>query len=135
MSHLKIFIAGFLILMICPVAFTQIDAEVSLNQKVDSVLDLMTLEKKIGQMTLFTSGWTVTGPTLRDDYEKDLKAGRTGNLFNAHGVEYNTRLQKIAVEQTRLSIPLLFGYDVIHGFRTIYPIPLALACSWDMDLI
>lgn len=104
-------------------------------EKIDSILNVMTLEEKIGQMTLYTSGWDVTGPTLRDDYKKELKAGRVGALFNAHTVTYNTALQKMAVEETRLGIPLIFGFDVIHGYKTIFPIPLGEACSWDLQLI
>jgi beta-glucosidase len=105
------------------------------DRKVDSVLSLMTLEEKIGQMTLFTSGWTVTGPLLDEQYEDDIRSGRCGNIFNAHTVEYNLKLQKMALEETRLGIPLLFGYDVIHGYKTIFPIPLAEACSWDLEII
>jgi beta-glucosidase len=105
------------------------------QKEVDSILSLMTLEEKIGQMTAFTSGWTVTGPVLNEEYEDDVRSGRCGVLFNAHTVEYNTNLQRIAVEETRLGIPLLFGYDVIHGYKTIFPIPLAEACSWDLELI
>lgn len=102
---------------------------------VNSVLAKMTLEEKIGQMTLYTSGWDVTGPVLNENYRKDIMAGRCGNIFNAHTVAYNRELQKIAIEKTRLKIPLLFGYDVIHGYKTIFPIPLAESCSWDLDLI
>ncbi|WP_246223512.1 glycoside hydrolase family 3 N-terminal domain-containing protein, partial [Fulvivirga kasyanovii] len=102
---------------------------------IDSLINEMTLEEKIGQMTLYTSGWDVTGPTLNENYKEELKAGRVGALFNAHTVAYNTDLQKIAVEETRLGIPLLFGYDVIHGHRTIFPIPLAEACTWNMEII
>ena len=105
------------------------------DQFVRSLLGQMTLEEKIGQMTLFTSGWDVTGPVLNANYREDILAGRCGNLFNAHTVAYNRELQKMAVEQTRLKIPLLFGYDVIHGYKTIFPIPLAEACSWDLDMI
>jgi len=105
------------------------------SAKVDSMLNEMTLEEKIGQMTLYTSGWTVTGPTLNDNYKEELRAGKVGGLFNAHTVEYARNLQRIAVEETRLGIPLLFGYDVIHGYKTIFPIPLAEASSWDMKLI
>lgn len=103
--------------------------------KADSILALMTLEEKIGQLTLYTSGWTVTGPTMNDNYLEDIRSGRCGNVFNAHTAAYNRNLQKIAVEETRLGIPLLFGYDVIHGYKTIFPIPLAEACSWDLGLI
>lgn len=99
--------------------------------RIDSLLDIMTLEEKVGQMTLFTSDWDVTGPTIREGYEADIKSGRLGAVFNAHTADYTRRLQKIAVEETRLKIPLLFGYDVIHGHRTIFPIPLAEAGSFN----
>jgi beta-glucosidase len=102
---------------------------------IDSLMNVMTLEEKIGQMTLYTSGWDVTGPTLNENYKKELKAGKVGALFNAHGVKYNTELQRMAMEDTRLGIPLLFGYDVIHGYKTIFPIPLGEAASWNMELI
>ncbi|MCO6360348.1 glycosyl hydrolase [Roseivirga pacifica] len=95
----------------------------------------MTIEEKAGQLTLYTSGWDVTGPVLRDDYMDELRAGRAGNLFNAHTVDYAINLQKIAVEETRLGIPLLFGLDVIHGYKTTFPIPLAEAASWDLEVI
>ena len=99
----------------------------------DSLISLMTLEEKVGQMTLFTSDWAVTGPTLREGYRADVRAGKVGAIFNAHTSEYNHELQRIAVEETRLGIPLLFGYDVVHGYRTIFPIPLGEASSWDLD--
>ncbi|GAB5526157.1 MAG: beta-glucosidase BglX [Roseivirga sp.] len=102
---------------------------------IDSLINEMTVEEKAGQLTLYTSGWTVTGPQLRDDYVEELKAGRAGNLFNAHTVDYAIKLQKIAVEETRLGIPLLFGLDVVHGYKTTFPIPLAEAASWNLELI
>lgn len=103
-----------------------------LEQRVDSVLRLMTLQEKIGQLVLYTSDWDVTGPTMRPGYINDIKNGNCGNVFNAHSVDYVRKLQKIAVEDTRLHIPLLFGYDVIHGYKTIFPIPLAEAATWDL---
>ena len=102
---------------------------------VDSLMSEMTIDEKIGQLTLFTSDWTTTGPTLKDDYEKDVREGRCGNIFNAHTVAYNRKLQEIAVNESRLGIPLLFGYDIIHGYKTTFPIPLGEACSWDLELI
>ncbi|HHM21292.1 MAG TPA: glycosyl hydrolase, partial [Bacteroidetes bacterium] len=95
----------------------------------------MTIDEKIGQMTLFTSDWDVSGPTLRKNYKDDIRAGRAGAIFNAHTAAYNHELQRIAVEETRLGIPLLFGYDVIHGYKTIFPIPLGEAASWDLEAI
>jgi beta-glucosidase len=111
------------------------DPEVILNKRVDSVLKLMTLEEKIGQMVLYTSDWDVTGPTLRSSYLEDIRKGHCGNIFNAHTTEYVYKLQKIAVEESRLGIPLLFGYDVIHGHKTIFPISLGESASWDLEAI
>lgn len=101
---------------------------------VDALLKKMTLKEKVGQLTLYTSGWTVTGPALDSNYRNYITDGRCGNIFNAHTVAYNAELQRLAVEESRLGIPLLFGYDVIHGHRTIFPIPLAEACSWEPAL-
>ncbi len=102
---------------------------------VDSLLALMTVEEKIGQMTLFTTDWEATGPTIREGYRDDIRHGRCGALFNSHTVAFTRELQRIAVEESRLKIPLLFGYDVIHGYKTIFPIPLAEAASWDLEAI
>ncbi len=113
----------------------QDDANSTRGKFVKSLLSKMTMEEKIGQMTLYTSGWDVTGPVLNENYRKDILAGRCGNIFNAHTVTYNRELQKFAMENTRLKIPLLFGYDVIHGYKTIFPVPLAESCSWDLALI
>jgi len=90
----------------------------SIDAKVDSVLRLMTLDEKIGQLTLYTSDMDQTGAFIRKEYEEDIKKGEVGSIFNAYGAEYTRKLQKMAVENTRLGIPLLFGYDVIHGHRT-----------------
>ena len=102
---------------------------------VDSLLKVMTLEEKVGQTVLLTSDWTVTGPTMREGYLEDIRAGRCGNIFNAFTADYTRKMQEIAVNETRLGIPLLFGYDVIHGFRTIFPINLGMSCSWDIPAI
>lgn len=107
----------------------------SIDQRVDSVLRLMNLEEKIGQLTLYTTDWESTGPTIRAGYTDDIRAGRCGALFNSHTVEFTTQLQKVAMEETRLKIPLLFGYDVIHGYKTIFPIPLGESSSWDLAIM
>ena len=106
-----------------------------IESKVDSVLSKMTLEEKIGQMVLFSSGWTITGPSLPANYLEDIRSGKCGNIFNAYTVRYTRKLQDIAVKESRMKIPLLFGYDVIHGFKTIFPIPLGEAASWDLEAI
>ncbi|MFZ4454699.1 MAG: glycoside hydrolase family 3 N-terminal domain-containing protein [Bacteroidales bacterium] len=107
----------------------------TLDQRVDSVLKLMTLDEKIGQMNLLTSDWDVTGPTIKKGYLTDIRSGRCGNIFNAHTVAYTRKLQEVAVKESRLGIPLLFGYDVIHGHKTIFPISLGESASWDLDKI
>ncbi len=105
------------------------------ERKLDSLLSLMTLEEKIGQTVLFSSHSTVTGPVMNHNYITYLKQGQVGAIFNATNADFIRKLQKIAVEETRLGIPLLFGYDVIHGYKTIFPIPLAESCSWDLKLL
>lgn len=105
------------------------------ENKADSIINLMTIDEKIGQLSLFTSDWSTTGPTMRKDYIDLIKQGKAGNIFNAYTVDYVKDLQKIAMEETRMHIPMLFGYDVIHGHRTIFPIPLAQASSWDTAAI
>jgi beta-glucosidase len=102
---------------------------------IDQLLQRMTLEEKIGQLGLFTSDWSVTGPTVREGYRDDIRAGHVGAIFNAYTADFTRKLQRLSVEDTRLGIPLLFGYDVIHGFRTIFPIPLGEAASWDLAAI
>lgn len=130
---MKIYWWGLLMVLAVQVRAQQLYSSGVLERKVDSVLQLMTLEEKIGQLTLYTSDWAVTGPTMRDTYKEDIRKGRCGNIFNAHTAAYNRTLQKIAVEETRMKIPLLFGYDVVHGYKTIFPIPLAESCSWDLE--
>lgn len=106
-----------------------------IESEIDSLMALMTLEEKIGQLTLYTSDIDVTGPTIREGYKEDIRNGYVGSIFNAYGAEYTKSLQKIAVEETRLKIPLLFGYDVIHGHKTIFPMPLGESASWDLEAI
>lgn len=110
-----------------------------IEQRVDSLLNLMTLEEKVGQMNQYNGFWEVTGPAPKDGqaaqkYEH-LKKGWVGSMLNVVGAKDVRALQKIAVEETRLGIPLLFGYDVIHGYQTISPVPLAEAASWDLEAI
>lgn len=106
-----------------------------MDRFLDGLIGRMTLAEKIGQMTLLTSDWESTGPTMRPSYRQDIQSGKVGNIFNAYTAKYTRELQRLAVEGTRLKIPLLFGYDVIHGHRTIFPISLGEAASWDMAAI
>ena len=115
------------------------DSNDEINQKVDSLLSLMTLKEKIGQMNQYNGFWNVTGPTPKEGdaankYEH-LRTGLVGSMLNVRGAEEVRKVQKIAVEESRLGIPLIIGFDVIHGYKTISPIPLAEAASWDLDAI
>ena len=110
------------------------DAE--MDRFIDDLMSEMTLEEKAGQITLVTYDSSfMTGETQSKGVAKKIAEGKIGGVFNVRTVEDKINIQKLAVEQTRLGIPLIFGLDVIHGYRTIWPIPLALSCSWDMDLI
>jgi len=115
------------------------ERQLPIDRRVDSVLALMTLEEKVGQMNQYNGFWDVTGPAPQGGdaalkYEH-LKKGWVGSMLNVKGVKDVRALQKIAVEETRLHIPVIFGFDVIHGYKTISPIPLAEAASWDMEII
>lgn len=102
---------------------------------ISDLLARMTLEEKIGQLNLLTPGGAVTGAVVSKDVANKIAAGNVGGIFGLRGVKRVRQLQEIAVQQSRLKIPMLVGMDVIHGHETIFPIPLALACSWDMPLI
>jgi beta-glucosidase len=105
------------------------------GDRAEDLLGRMTTAEKIGQLNLYSSKWATTGPVEGKSYVDEVRSGQCGNIFNLPKVEYAHRMQRIAVEETRLGIPLLFGYDVIHGYKTIFPIPLGLASSWDMEAV
>ncbi len=105
----------------------------SISQRVDSVLKLMTLDEKIGQLNQYNDDRTTTGPITKDDTKRaQVINGQVGSLLNSIGTQRTRFWQELAM-QSRLKIPLIFGQDVIHGFKTTFPIPLAEACSWDLD--
>ena len=110
-----------------------------IDKKVDSLLSIMTLEEKIGQMNQYNGFWNVTGPAPEGGNEalkyEHLKQGLVGSMLNVRGVKNVLAVQKIAVEETRLGIPLIIGFDVIHGYKTLTPIPLAESASWDLEAI
>lgn len=111
-----------------------------IESKVDSVLELMTLDEKIGQLNQHNGSWDLTGPIPEDnDYVAQraqlLKNGGVGSLLNVAGAEATYEAQKLVMENSRLGIPLIFGLDVIHGYKTIFPIPLAESNSWDLEAI
>ncbi len=109
--------------------------EIRMKQYVDGLMAKMTLQEKLGQLNLPVTGEIVTGEAKSSDVAAKIKRGEVGGLFNLKGVEKIKEVQRIAVEQSRLHIPLLFGMDVIHGYETVFPIPFALSCSWDMAAI
>ena len=107
----------------------------SLDQKVNALLKLMTLEEKIGQLNQYTGDNQATGPiTINPNKEAEIKAGLIGSMLNVLGTKYTRQYQELAM-QSRLKIPLLFGQDVVHGYKTTFPIPLAEAASWDLEAI
>ena len=106
-----------------------------MDRFIDALMKKMTVEEKIGQLNLPVSGEIVTGQAKNSDVAKKVEQGLVGGLLNLKGVEKIRDVQKLAIEHSRLGIPLLFGMDVIHGYETIFPIPLGLSCTWDMPAI
>jgi len=109
--------------------------DASVDQRVEALLAKMTLEEKIGQLNQFSKGHATGPETGQKPYEELIAQGHVGSILNAAGAKDTNELQRIAVERSRLGIPLLFGVDVIHGWRTTFPIPLALAASWNPDVV
>ncbi|MCX2741020.1 beta-glucosidase BglX [Pontibacter anaerobius] len=110
-------------------------ADPEMKKFVDDLLSKMTLDEKIGQLNLVSVGFDVTGPVVSKNVDENIRKGNVGGVFNTYTPIAAKKLQEFAVNNTRLKIPLLFGYDVIHGHRTIFPIPLGLSASWDMETV
>lgn len=110
-------------------------ADVKMNAFISNLMRQMTLDEKLGQLNLPGAGDITTGQAASSGIAEKIKAGQVGGLFNIKGVQKILDVQKLAVENSRLKIPLLFGMDVIHGYETVFPIPLGLSASWDMQLI
>ena len=107
----------------------------SIDQKIDDILNKMTLDEKIGQLNQYSGDNTITGPLkINNNKQEEIKSGKIGSMLNIIGYQYTRQYQELAM-QSRLKIPLLFGLDVIHGYKTTFPIPLAESSSWDMDAI
>jgi len=127
------------LLVACLLGSLSLMAQKNYDAQVDSLMQLMTLEEKVGQMNQYNGFYDVTGPAPTGGnaavkYEH-LRKGWVGSMLNVHGVEEVQKLQKLVMEESRLGIPLIFGYDVIHGYKTLSPIPLAEAASWDLKAI
>jgi beta-glucosidase len=127
------------LLLTCLVGIQSIWAQTApdakMNSFINGLLQKMTLDEKLGQLNLPGAGDITTGQAASSDIGKKIKEGSVGGLFNIKSVAKIKAVQKVAVEESRLKIPLIFGMDVIHGYQTEFPIPLGLSCTWDMALI
>ena len=136
MKHLLFKLQSFLVLLVFTAASAYAQkSPVDMNRFIDDLMKKMTLEEKIGQLNLPVTGEITTGQAKSSNVAKRIRAGEVGGLFNLKGVERIRDVQKQAVEESRLGIPLLFGMDVIHGYETVFPIPLGLSCTWDMKAV
>ena len=121
------------------IADAQNEIDLSIRQRVSDLMSKMTLEEKIGQMNQYNGFWNVTGPSPEGGNSKTkydhLRKGLVGSMINVRGVKEVRAVQKIVMEESRLGIPLIIGFDAIHGYKTISPIPLAEAASWDLEAI
>lgn len=135
LKHLAItFLCGSLLLLSCKSEQTR-NQDMEMKKFVDKLMLKMTLDEKLGQLNLPTSGDITTGEAKSSDIAEKIKQGKVGGLFNIKGVEKIREVQRIAVEESRLGIPLIFGMDVIHGYETTFPIPLGLAATWNLKAI
>jgi len=129
--------SGMLILALLAgtMAMAQSANDAKMKAFIDALMKKMTLQEKIGQLNLPGAGDIVTGQASNSDIAKKIEQGQVGGLFNIKSVAKIKEVQRLAVEKSRLKIPLLFGMDVIHGYETVFPIPLGLSCNWDMAAV
>lgn len=118
---------------------THLDPSISIEERISILMSKMTLEEKVGQMNQYNGSWDFTGPLPESGSEEEkyehLKKGWVGSMLSVRGAKEVRAVQRIAVEESRLGIPIIFGFDVIHGYKTLSPIPLAEAASWDLEAI
>jgi len=134
MRVISIFIT-LITVILCSSSYAQKAEDPIMDKFINNLMTKMTLEEKIGQLNLPGAGDITTGQANSSDIGKKIREGKVGGLFNIKSVTKIRNVQKVAVEESRLKIPLIFGMDVIHGYQTVFPIPLGLSCSWDMKLI
>ena len=130
MKKTNIALAALFLPLSCNHLCRKEEAAASTNEFVTELMQKMTLEEKIGQLNLLPGGDLTTGAVMNSPLAEKVGAGELGAILNVKGVEKIKNLQEIAVKKTRLGIPLIFGQDVIHGYQTVFPLPLAQACSW-----
>lgn len=137
MKKLNILFLGLFMVSVATAQNGEIKSTVeNVEVKVDSVLALMTLEEKVGQLVQYNGSWDLTGPASElgnKQKEENLKKGLVGSMLNVLSVEATTEAQKMVMDNSRLGIPLMFGYDVIHGYKTMFPVPLGETASWDLE--
>jgi beta-glucosidase len=139
MHHLKMSTYATLLAMILACQSCKTNNQLTeTDEKIEKLLTQMTLEEKIGQLNLYNGSWEFTGPVPNDDKSQqkaeNIKKGLVGGMLNVVSAKGTREAQKLAVENSRLGIPLIFGYDVVHGYKTMAPIPLAQAASWDAEV-
>ena len=135
MKRFLTFIAAILMLSGCQHPGTGPD-DPEMDNFISDLMSKMTTEEKIGQLNLITPGGGIpTGSVVSTDVEQKIKTGQVGGIFGVYGPEKTRQAQKLAVEESRLGIPMIFGSDVIHGYKTTFPLPIGLSCTWDMELI
>ncbi len=135
LTNLLILLAVFTSLMMSGAQKQTSGGDEQMNAFINDLMGKMTLDEKLGQLNLPASGDIVTGAASSSNIGEKIKQGQVGGLFNIKTAEKIRAVQKIAVEESRLKIPLIFGMDVIHGYQTMFPIPIGMSCSWDMELI
>ena len=114
---------------------TAVAQQKGMKEFVDDLMSNMTLQEKIGQLNLMVAGDITTGQAMNTQVGGAIAAGNMGGIFNIKGAKEIREMQELAVKKSRMGIPLLVGMDVIHGYETIFPIPLALSCSWDIAAV
>ncbi len=128
-------ISKLLLTAVCFSAFSCAEKQLQQNDFISDLMSKMTLKEKLGQLNQQVAGEINTGSPQNTECGKAITAGEIGSVFNVIGVDKIKELQTVAVENSRLKIPLLVGMDVVHGYQTIFPLPLGLSCTWDIEKI